>query len=311
MAGLVMGIHVAPAKGAVLAGDPRPRRELRVFVTERANVYGDQPGYSYILQEGAKPPAADSIRIPSSTILLRQHEPTEITVLNRAKTMATIHWHGIELESFYDGVGDWSGWGSRVAPSIAPGDSFVVRMTPDRAGTFIYHAHTNETTQLASGLYGTLLVLPDKGERDTTDRVFLFGVGGPTDEALPTVNGSATPPPIELRAGVPHRFRFINITPLELRVVRLAADTVMQQWRAVAKDGADLPPEQARVRMATARLSPGETFDFEVLRQRPESLTLEIEAPQTVAARAPIIASGRIPRAGIPPDVMRIPVVVR
>src|SRR6266571_3610344 len=268
MAGLVVGLRVLPKGKFALTQQNSTRKRLRVFITQKEHVYGDQPGYSYILQEGATPPAFDSVRIPSSTITVRQNEPTEITVINRSKTTATIHWHGIELESYYDGVGDWSGWNSFVAPSIAPGDSFVVRMTPQRAGTFIYHTHTDENTQLSSGLYGTLLVLPDKGERDTTDRVFLFGVGGPTDEALPTVTGSATPPPIELRAGVPHRFRFINITPLELRVVRLAADTVMQLWRAVAKDGADLPPEQARVRMATARLSPGETFDFEVLRQR-------------------------------------------
>ena len=68
MAGLVMGVRVAPARNAAPARDPRPRRQLRVFVTERANVYGDQPGYSYILQEGLTPPAPDSIRIPSSTI---------------------------------------------------------------------------------------------------------------------------------------------------------------------------------------------------------------------------------------------------
>src|SRR6185312_13254351 len=120
----------------------------------------------YVLQEGDAAPASDSLRIPSSTIVLRQHEPTEVTLLNRASVMATVHWHGIEVESYYDGVGGWSGWGKRTAPSIAPGDSFVVRLHPDRAGTFIYHAHTNEVTQLPSGLFGPLIVLPEVGERD-------------------------------------------------------------------------------------------------------------------------------------------------
>src|SRR5439155_16003841 len=168
---------------------------LRLFVTQRERVYGDQPGLSFVLQEGPAPPAADSLRIPGSTIVLHQHEPTEVTVINRARQMATVHWHGIEVESFYDGVGDWSGWGTRVAPAIAPGDSFVVRLTPDRAGTFIYDAHTNESVQLASGLFGTLIVLPETGERDTTERVFLLGVGGPHDEAPPTINGLTTLPP--------------------------------------------------------------------------------------------------------------------
>src|SRR6185503_142567 len=84
MAGLVMGIHVKPAKGTMLAGEPTVRRRLRVYVTERANVYGDKPGFSYVLQEGDAAPAPDSLRIPSSTIVLRQHEPTEVTLLNRA-----------------------------------------------------------------------------------------------------------------------------------------------------------------------------------------------------------------------------------
>ncbi|HEY8176650.1 MAG TPA: multicopper oxidase domain-containing protein [Gemmatimonadaceae bacterium] len=310
MAGLVTGIHVAPAKGATLAGDPRPRRKLRLFVTQRANVYGDQPGLSYVLQEGPTAPAADSVRIPSSTIFLRHKEPTEITVINRSKQVASVHWHGIELESFYDGVGDWSGWGTRIAPAIAPGDSFVVHLTPERAGTFIYHSHTNEELQLSSGLFGTLIVLPEKGMRDTTERVFLFGIGGPHDDALPTVNGLRTPTPVEIRAGVPHRFRLINISPLETRIVRLVADSVPKEWRALAKDGADLPEAQATMRPARVVIAPGETFDFEVLRQRPESLALEVESAQTIAFRSAFRASGGA-RGRAPRIVTNIPVVVR
>ncbi|MHB8838125.1 MAG: hypothetical protein ACYC7F_04150 [Gemmatimonadaceae bacterium] len=39
------------------------------------------------------------------------------------------------------------------------------------------------------------------------------------------------------------------------------ADTV--QWRALAKDGADLPPSQATVGKALVSLQAGETYDFE------------------------------------------------
>jgi hypothetical protein len=35
------------------------------------------------------------------------------------------------------------------------------------------------------------------------------------------------------------------------------------QWRAIAKDGADLPPNQATPRPATLTISVGETYDFE------------------------------------------------
>ena len=310
MAGLVLGIQVAPPKGATVAVDPPPRRKLRVYVTQRERVYGDQPGLSFVLQEGSTPPADDSLRIPGSTIILHQHEPTEVTVINRARQMATIHWHGIEVQSYYDGVGDWSGWGTRTAPMIAPGDSFVVRLLPDRAGTFIYHTHTDEATQLVSGLYGTLLVVPEHAAPDTTERVFLFGIGGPQDDAPPTVNGAATPPPIELRAGTAHRFRFINISPLESRTVRLLEGSVLQEWRALAKDGADLPPSQATQRPATVVLAPGETIDFEVLRPQPGTLSLEITSPQTVAIRWAARQAGA-ERGAIPLLVTKIPVNVR
>jgi len=313
MAGLVMGIHVKPAKGATLAGDPVPRRRLRVFVTERANVYGDKPGLSYVLQEGDSPPAPDSLRIPSSTIVLRQNEPTEVAVINRASVMATVHWHGIEVESYYDGVGGWSGWGQRVAPAIAPGDSFVVRLHPDRAGTFIYHAHTNEVTQLPSGLFGPLIVLPEVGERDTTERVFLLGMGGPLDDAMPTINGLVKPAPVELRAGVAHRFRFINIAPLERRTVELLADSTRQRWRALAKDGAELPLNQAVLLPANQRIEPGETFDYEILRQKPETLTLQIAGPAPVSVRAARLNSSPPPPPTTPAPLnfARIPIIVR
>ena len=310
MAGLVTGIYVAPAKGVTLAAEPRARRKLRLHVTQRANVYGDQPGLSYVLQEGRAAPAADSMLIPSSTIFLRHKEPTEITLINRSKLVASVHWHGIELESYYDGVGDWSGWGKRIAPTVAPGDSFVVRLTPERAGTFIYHAHTDEELQLSSGLFGTLIVLPEKGAADTTDRAFLFGIGGPHDDALPTVNGLATPVPVEIRAGVRHRFRLINISPFESRVVRLVADSATQEWRALAKDGFELPEAQATVRPARVVLTPGETFDFEVLRERAGSLTLEIEGPQTIATRMAFRARGG-QRGTLARLVTNIPVTVR
>src|SRR6266550_33761 len=310
MAGLILGISVAPKPGASIARDPVPRRKLRLFVTERANVYEGQPANNYILQEGSTPPAADSIQPVSSTLVLRQNEPTEITVVNHSNQMASIHWHGVELESYYDGVGDWSGWGSRLAPVIAPGDSFVVRLTPQRAGTFIYHSHSNEAVQLPSGLYGTLIVLPEKGNRDTTERVVLIGIGGPHEGARMALNGSSTPPPIELSVGTPHRFRFINISPQETHTIQIVAHDTIQQWRSLAKDGADLPPSQSRLQNAVLVIHPGETYDFEVLRQHPESLTMKVISPETITNRLAARARGVV-RAALPRATTQIPLIVK
>ncbi len=277
MAGLVMGLLVSPRRGGLaMAPDPVARRKLRLFVNRRAGVYGNNPGYSFVLQEGLNPPAIDSIRLPSSTIVVTKGEPTEISVINRAGAPVSVHWHGIELESFYDGVADWSGWRKKVAPPIAPGDSFVVRMTPDRSGTFIYHTHVDETVQLSSGLYGPLVVVEKGAMTDTTDRIFLMGDGGPGRGVTPFVNGAATPRDIHLASGSAHRLRFINISGGPSKRIRLMADTTLQRWRPVAKDGADLPPAQAVMRSAELQLGPGETMDVEVMRGKPEEIRLEV-----------------------------------
>ena len=310
MAGLIVGLRVLPKGDFALVQQNESRRKLRVFVTQKDRVYGDQPGYSYILQEGPNAPAVDSVRIPSSTITLRQGEPTEITVVNKSKATATIHWHGIELESFYDGVGDWSGWNKMVAPPIAPGDSFVVRLTPQRPGTFIYHTHTDENLQLSSGLYGALIVLPPKAEADTTERVFLIGIGGPGEHDHAVINGTTKPAPIDLRADVPHRLRFINISPLESHVVQLMAGNKVQMWRALAKDGAELPAAQALTMPAVVQLHPGETYDFEVRRAKGDSLTLKVISPETIEIRRAAFIKGT-PREELPRQITEIPIVVR
>ncbi len=278
MSGLVMGLLVSPKRGSLaMAPDPVARRKLRLFANQRAGIYGKNPGYSFVLQEGPDPPAIDSVRLPSSTIVVTKGEPTEIAVINRAGAPVSVHWHGIELESFYDGVADWSGWRKRVAPPIAPGDSFVVRMTPDRAGTFIYHTHVDETVQLSSGLYGPLIVVEKDARTDTTDRIFLMGDGGPGRVGVtPFLNGTASPREVALSSGITHRLRFINISGGPSKRVRLMADTALQQWRPVAKDGADLPPAQAVTRSAELQLGPGETMDVEVMRGKAEEIHFEV-----------------------------------
>ena len=307
MAGLVMGVRVAPVRRMAVAPEGPPRRRLRLFITERANVYGNEPGYSYVLQEGPTPPKTDSIRPLSSTIVLRHNEPTEITVINVAKHTTTIHWHGIELESVNDGVGGWSGWGTRLAPPIAPGDSFVARLTPPRPGTFMYHTHVNEGITLASGLYGALLVIPEHAAPDTNERTLLVSVAGPGDDARPVVNGSPNPPAIELHGGVAHRFRLINISPLETHTVQLTSGGAVLQWRALAKDGADLPVHRAMMQPSTLLLHPGETYDFEVTRERGDSLTLKIISPETITVRTAAFRAKQTP----PRIVTEIPVIVR
>ena len=72
-----------------------------------------------------------------------------------------MHWHGIELESYFDGVAGYSGDERRITPAIPSGGSFDARFTPPRSGTFIYHTHVDEVRQQQAGLSGALLVVDD------------------------------------------------------------------------------------------------------------------------------------------------------
>jgi len=201
-------------------------------------------------------------------LLLKRGQPVRITVVNHLSEPSAVHWHGIELESFPDGVPDWSGMGTRIMAAIAPADSFVAEFTPPRSGTFIYHSHLNEGTQINSGMYGSLIVADDPRLFDSgREKVILVGGGGPPPtpdgDAPGFVNGTLEPEPLDLDVGTTYRFRLINIHPDWRVEFALGTDTTVAQWRPVAKDGADLPPAQTTPRAAYLITGPGETADFE------------------------------------------------
>ncbi len=269
MAGLVLGITVAPRAGESYLRTGTPRR-LQLFA-QQGGPRGSMPmTYSYLLQRGVNAPARDSIETPSSTIVVTRGEATDIVVHNRSREATGIHWHGIELESFSDGVVGWSSQGTALAPPIAPGDSFVARLTLPRAGTFMYHTHLNDAKQLTSGAAGPLIVLePGEAFDPSRDHVYLAlwngrkaGVG--SQELL--VNGDAlSSPDQELSASVTHRFRFINIGAALNVWFQLRRDTTAVEWRARAEDGADLPATLRVMQAAIQAVAVGEIFDFEVM----------------------------------------------
>ncbi len=262
MAGLVLGITVRTPSAWVKPARPNPRR-LDLFVQEAPRRGRAARALGFVLQRGASPPRPDSVETGSSVLVLTRGEPTDITVHNRIKEPAIIHWHGIELESYSDGVSGWSGAGRLVAPIIQPGDSFVARLTLPRAGTFMYHTHFNDVEQLSSGLYGGIVVL-EPGQRfdPATDHLYVGGWDGPEDPPHLLINGDSIPPALELAAGVPHRFRFVNIGVAGGYWPSLRREGNLLTWRSVAKDGADLPPALAIPRRAQFRIQVGETADF-------------------------------------------------
>ncbi len=281
MAGLVLGIEATgPDPVAVPA---RPERRLRLLAQSAPHRVRDGPGYGYVLQTDNREPAPDSIAIPGVPLILERGEPVAITVVNRLQEPTAVHWHGMELTSYPDGVPGWSGINPALAPAIQPGDSFTARFTPPRAGTFIYHTHLDEVEQMTRGLYGPMLVVEPGTRIDpATDHLVIVGGNGPVtgvDSVRSLVNGKAIPAPMVLRPGRVHRLRLINIDPDHRILFQLFRGSALTTWRAVAKDGATLPPPQATVRMATLLTGPGETADFLFAPAGQDDWRLDISAP--------------------------------
>ena len=133
---------------------------------------------------------------------------------------------------------------------------------------------------MSSGLYGPLLVLaPGQSWETDRDHVFVLSNGGPGDSHQTIfINGSATPVPIEVKAGVTQRLRFISIPANGEFVVRLlTADDVPVTWTQVARDGADLSAEQIVTSVATTRVDVGITKDFEFTPDAPGDLMLTVD----------------------------------
>jgi FtsP/CotA-like multicopper oxidase with cupredoxin domain len=278
MAGLVLGITVSE-QGAPVA-ELRPSQRLWLVARERPIRGRDAVIRGFVVQDGPEALPGGPM-VPGPPLILTRGATTFITVVNQMSEPTTVHWHGMELESVYDGVAGWSRTGSRVAPLVAPGDSFVVQMSPPRAGTFIYHTHMDETDQIKGGLYGPLLVLePGEVFNPDIDRVFVIGGAVQDGEyRSATINGRLEPPPQTFRTGTRYRLRFINISPDATVELSLAQSGTPHRWISLANDGADLPPPLRIERVAALRFSAGETYDFLWTPASPGEATLLLNWP--------------------------------
>jgi FtsP/CotA-like multicopper oxidase with cupredoxin domain len=277
MAGPVVGITVV-GKDEPLAKDVKPRI-LRLIAKVDAAGTPAEPAYGFALEEAGKTIPAAPPYLPAPTMVLKRGEPVNISVVNELPEATAIHWHGIELESYYDGVAGFSGSGARVSPAVAPGRSFDARVTPPRSGTFIYHTHVDEMRQQQAGLSGALIVIDDPAAYDPThDLVLLVSVPRKAaDSDKVYINGSMTPPPLEMKAGERYRLRFINIHVFRPSMrMRLLRGEGLTTWRGIAKDGMDLPPDQSVVGPSEIQMGNGETYDFEFSPTTPGDMRLDI-----------------------------------
>ena len=286
MSNLVLSINVRPRRGKASTATTAPpgRRQFRLLIDETPNATTGLSDLTFALGErGAEPRRSASGRL-GPPIVVNAGEPVAVTVINRSPHPTSIHWHGIELESYFDGMAGFSGVPSKLAPMIAPGGSFEARFTPPRAGTFIYHSHVDESRQQVAGLTGAIVVLAPGERFDSTTNLFAI-ITSPPDSATEVravlVNGALEPAPLPMRVGVAHRLRIINITigrpGMRVELHRNSdRDSTLVDWRMLARDGADLPPQRRLKQPAIFPLSIGQTFDVEITPATTDPLRLHV-----------------------------------
>lgn len=214
-------------------------------------------------------------RVHGPTIEAVEGDHVRIYVTNKLGAPTTVHWHGIFLPNGMDGVG---GLNQR---SIAPGETFMYEWTFKQSGTFMYHSHHDEMTQMAMGMMGMIVVHPRQppaGYRVDRDFVIMLsewkivpGAKRPdpnemTDFNILTMNAKAYPGtvPLVCRKGDRVRIRFGNLSAMDHHPIHLHG----YYFKIVATDGGAIPaagqwPE------TTVLVPVGSTRDVEFVADEP------------------------------------------
>jgi len=172
-------------------------------------------------------------------------ERVRIYVTNKLPEATSIHWHGMFVPNGMDGVG-----GLTQAP-IAPGKTFKYEFVLDRAGTFMYHPHVDEMTQIALGMMGMIVVHPKAPEKKARDYALMLHewkipIGtrradpmAMSDFNVLTFNGKSFPAtqPLLAETGDLVRIRFANLGPMEHHPIHLHGHA----FEMVATDGGPVP----------------------------------------------------------------------
>ncbi|WP_437723565.1 multicopper oxidase family protein [Sorangium sp. So ce861] len=219
-------------------------------------------------------------RVHGPTIEAVEGDRVRIYVTNKLIAPTTIHWHGVFLPSGMDGVG---GLSQRV---IMPKETFKYEWTFRQHGTFMYHSHHDEMTQMALGLMGMLVVHPRRPSADyRVQRDFAMllsewsipaGAKRPnpnemSDFNVLTINAKAFPgtAPLLCKRGDRVRLRFGNLSAMDHHPIHLHGHF----FKLVATDGGPVPvagqwPE------TTVLVPVGSTRDVEFIADAPGDWSL-------------------------------------
>ena len=96
--------------------------------------------------------------IPGPTLRFTEGDSAVIHVTNAMDMETSVHWHGLLLPNFQDGVP------YLTTPPIKPGGTFTYGFPLKQSGTYWYHAHT--MLQEQSGVYGSIVIDPKTPSKD-------------------------------------------------------------------------------------------------------------------------------------------------
>jgi len=214
-------------------------------------------------------------RCHGPTIEAVEGDRVRFYVTNKLGAPTTVHWHGIYLPNGMDGVG-----GLNQAP-IEPGETFMYEWTFRQHGTFMYHSHHDEMTQMAMGMMGMIVVHPrnpPKGYAVDRDFVIMLseweivpGTARPDPMAMSdfnvlTMNAKTYPgtEPLVCKTGDRVRIRFGNLSAMDHHPIHLHG----YHFKVTATDGGRIPaagqwPE------TTVLVPTGSTRDVEFIADAP------------------------------------------
>jgi len=105
--------------------------------------------------------------IPGPTLRFTEGEYAVIHVTNKMDMETSVHWHGLLLPNFYDGVPYLN------TPPIPAGETFTYEFELRQSGTYWYHSHT--MLQEQSGVYGSIVIEPKEQSIEyDSDLVIVF-----------------------------------------------------------------------------------------------------------------------------------------
>ncbi len=162
--------------------------------------------------------------IPGPTLEFTEGEYAVIYVKNEMSVETSVHWHGIILPNFYDGVP------YLTTPPIEPGHTQKYEFALKQSGTYWYHSHT--LLQEQSGVFGSFVIHP-KEKTIAYDKELVLMLSDWTNEDPMNVLRNLK------RGNEWYGIRKGTATPLNQVIARGAFGAQLNFWRQ-RMEGADI-----------------------------------------------------------------------